>query len=103
MCNCRKELTAKLLENAKNQLPNSTGHSVEIEGFAFAITPKLGVIGRGYMPVTVTHTVKNKRTGIEKRKVEKVRLLASYCPFCGEKQSNENEPAEPAKETVCDN
>ncbi len=95
VCNCRKELTAKLLENTKKRLPDSTGHQVEIEGLAFAMTPKLGVIGRDYLPVTITHTVKNKRTGMEKRKVEKVKLLASYCPFCGEKQTIDDAPDQP--------
>jgi hypothetical protein len=88
MCNCRTELTAKLLENVKKQLPDSTGHEVEIGGYSFVFTDS-GITGRDCLPVTIKHFVTAKKTGIQKLKTEKTNLLASYCPFCGEKQAAE--------------
>lgn len=85
MCNCRTELTAKLLESVKKQRPDSTGHEVEIGGYAFTFTES-GITGRDCLPVTIKHFVTIKKTGEKKLRTETTNLMASYCPFCGEKQ-----------------
>jgi len=85
MCNCKSELEEEFLRTVKNQLPDSTGHYVEIGGYAFAMTNNLSVVSRQFLPVTIKHTVTNKKTGAQKQKVEKQKLLASFCMFCGKK------------------
>jgi len=84
MCNCKQDLEAKLLERAKEQYPDSTDHSVEIQGYAFAFMGNT-LISRQTLPLAIEHTVIVKKTGLTKRKTEKQKMLASYCMFCGEK------------------
>ncbi len=82
-------MEARFLAHVKEKLPESKNHFVEIEGYAFALTGDLGVVSRQFLPVTIKHTVTNKKTGAQKQKVEKQKLLASFCMFCGEKLAAE--------------
>lgn len=86
MCNCRQELEAKLLELAKEQLPESTGHSVEIEGYVFGLKGNT-IFSCQALTVAIKHTVTSKKTGFQKQKVEKQKMVARYCMFCGEKRA----------------
>lgn len=81
-CNCKSEIEAKFLEKVKTDLPESTNHGLEMTGYTLLIednTMKL----RGFMPVEIKHTVKNKKTGLDRVKKDKTSVLFTYCPFCG--------------------
>lgn len=84
MCNCKTELEAKLLERAKEQLPDSKNHSVEITGYVFAMGPN-EITLRQALPVIIKHTVTVKKTGEQKEKKIVSNVLARFCMFCGEK------------------
>lgn len=85
MCDCKTELEVKLLERVKEALPDSTNHSVEIEGYVFGISGN-SMFSCQAMTVAIKHTVTVKKTGLQKQKTEKQKMMASYCMFCGEKR-----------------
>lgn len=85
MCNCKTELEAKMLARAKEVLPESTDHNVEIDGYVFGLTNNNGVVQRQALTVVIKHTCKLKNGSI-KQKVEKQKIMATFCMFCGERQ-----------------
>lgn len=84
MCNCRKDIEAKLLEDIPTQLP--AGHqrlSVSLEGYALMFGE--GVMqSRQIMPIQVKYQAPTK-AGVMKDKKQTMNMAASYCMFCGEK------------------
>lgn len=89
-CDCRATFTEKFLERAKELYPDSKDHSVELKNYAFVFSEG-GMDLRGSIPVELTHTVTNKKTGVTRSKKEKTSLLFSYCPICGVKQNKAEE------------
>lgn len=97
-CDCKSTFTEKFLEQVKAKYPTSTGHSVEIENYAFVFNKQNnGMTLKGFMPVLIQHKIIVLKTGLSKVKKEKTSLLFSYCPFCGvdlrepEPKENNNE------------
>lgn len=88
MCNCKTEIEANLLEHVKQQLPESTGHHVEIGGYVLGFKGD-AMFSCQSLPVTIKHTVTMKKTGLPKQKVEKQNMMARYCMFCGEKRAED--------------
>ena len=84
-CDCKTNLTEKLLTRAKEQLPESKNHSVEMTGYAFVFTDTGSMDLKGCMTVEIKHTVTVKKTGLDRVKKDKTNLIFTYCPFCGER------------------
>ena len=82
-CNCKSDLEARLLERAKEQLPESKDHNVSMTGFAFVFNDANGMDQLGFMPVEIEHKVTVKKTGLERVKKQKTSFIFTYCPFCG--------------------
>ena len=81
-CNCKSEISEKFLERVKSERPDSTNHNLEMTAYTFLLEGNRMTL-RGFMPVSIEHTVKNKKTGLERVKKEKTSVLFTYCPFCG--------------------
>lgn len=94
-CNCKQTLTAKMLERAKEQLPDSKNHEVQMTNYTFVFgeneAGQSTIETRGFMPVEIKHTITVKKTGLDRVKKEKTSFLFTYCPFCGERYKKENE------------
>ncbi len=81
MCNCKKEMEARLLEKC-SQEPGED-HKIKLMGYGYILSDnKLEY--RPVMPIehTYMHTAKN---GNKKSKTDKISMVLSHCPFCGEK------------------
>lgn len=87
MCECRADIEAKLTKRHIEQNPSATEHSAHLMGYGFGITGDNKVLETISMPVEMRSTVIVKKTGIAKRKVDKLSMFFSYCPFCGEKRA----------------
>ena len=87
-CNCKTEISEKFLEKVKADLPESTNHSLEMTAYSFVLDGNRMEL-RGYMPVEIKHTVKNKKTGVDRVKKEKTSVLFTFCPFCGVRYKEE--------------
>ena len=83
MCNCKKELEAKLLDNFISKFPDVKEHSVELKGYCLGITDK-GLVLRSYMPYSYEADYPLKKGGYKHKKQEG-NFVFSYCPFCGGK------------------
>ncbi|WP_272995913.1 hypothetical protein, partial [Paraglaciecola chathamensis] len=87
-CECKQEIEARLLERAKEQLPNSLDHDVTLDGYSM-IFGNNSISMKASMPVTIKHKVLVKKTGNYKDKKDKTNLIFSFCPFCGEKANGD--------------
>jgi len=83
MCDCRKNLEAKLTERFKQMSPDATGHKVALQGYAICLGETLH--SRSFMPYKATAEFPLKKGGT-KVKSELGNMFFSHCPFCGEKQ-----------------
>lgn len=82
-CNCKSDLEARLLDRAKEQLPDSKNHEVRMTGYALVFNDTNGMDFLGSMPVEIQHTVVVKKTGCDRVKKDKTNFIFTYCPFCG--------------------
>ena len=87
MCECRADIEAKLTKLHLEQNPTATEHSAHLMGYGFGVTGDNKLVESIHMPVELRSTVAVKKTGIAKRKVVKLSMHFSYCPFCGEKRA----------------
>ena len=85
MCDCRNRIEAMLAERHAQQTPSARDHKAMLMGYGIKITKDLGMAESVSMPAELISTVTVKKTGAEKRKVDKINMLFSHCPFCGEK------------------
>ena len=83
MCECRADIEKRLVEHAQGKMPDARDVAAKLMGYGFVLGGALSV--RAFMPVELSHTTTIKKTGADKRKVEKMNMFFSYCPFCGEK------------------
>jgi len=80
MCDCRKDLETRLLEQFKSVAPEATGHEVSLKGYAFFFSSDVSIKGVMAAEKVAEFPLKN---GGFKRKIEKFSMVFSYCPFCG--------------------
>ena len=83
MCECYGEVTEKLKTRIAEQLPaGATGLDVQLQGYVF-------IFGD-----SVSHKASNnvraeymapKKAGGMKKVVQNMNMVASFCPFCGER------------------
>ena len=83
-CDCKTKIEAELLEKFKAKLPDAEDHSVELQGYGFAIVGSTMEL-RGYLPIAGGANHKPKTGAVWKWKKHKGMMAFSYCPFCGEK------------------
>lgn len=88
MCECRADIEKRLTDHYAPKLSESREVKAKLMGYAITIGARLGI--QPYMPVEVSHTVTVKKTGADKRKVEKVNMYFSHCPFCGVKLAKDD-------------
>lgn len=90
MCDCRKDLEARLLEDFRQRNPDATEHSATLNGYAFIFGSSVQMKGCMEVEYSARHAVK-KGDGY-KTKRTKSSMIFTFCPFCGERY-------EPAKAT----
>lgn len=94
-CNCKTDFTEKFLERAKEQLPDSKDHKVEMTGYTHVFgeneAGQTTLESRGFMPVEISHTVTVKKTQLDRVKKDKTSFIFTYCPFCGVKYVQEKD------------
>lgn len=84
MCECRKDIEEKLLARFIEKSPSASNHEVSLKGYAIVIGETLS--SRPFMPATLMADHPLKKGGL-KRKTEEIKMLFTYCPFCGTKQA----------------
>lgn len=83
MCNCYDETTQKLKERVSSQLPEgAAGLDLELQGYAFVFGA--GVSHKASHNVRIEYQAPKKSGGM-KKVVQNMNMIASFCPFCGEK------------------
>ena len=80
-CTCCDDVEKRVIDNYTERFPNSKDVSAKLLGYAFVLGGALGY--KPYMPIEISHTVVIKKSGIEKRKTEKLNMFFNFCPFCG--------------------
>ena len=85
MCDCRNRIETMLTQRHAQQTPQAKYHKAVLMGYGFKVTKDLGMAEAVFMPAELCSTVTVKKTGAEKRKVDKINMYFSHCPFCGEK------------------
>lgn len=96
MCDCKKDLEAKLTERYQAQEPTGRDHKVTLQGYGFALVGNTMQL-RGYLPYQTFARVQMKKGG-EKPKKTTGSMFFSFCPFCGEKVGAQT-PTQPADPT----
>lgn len=101
MCNCYDEMQAKLKSHyAVEAPPEHTDLEVDLGGYRFTIDDK----GLGHVAsfdATVRYLAPRKSGGMKKA-VHKTFLVATFCPFCGERYKPKVEtPAAAQQQSTC--
>ena len=82
MCDCKRNVEAKLLARAKEIYPDATEHEVKLTGYAFIFGKTVEL--KGCMSFEHSAEFPLKKGGL-KRKTEKTNMMFTFCPWCGEK------------------
>lgn len=82
MCKCKEDIERRVLEQFKEKHPAATCHEVEMSGYAIVFGRGGGLRPAARVDMTAKGVTKG---GNEKTLRDKVSVLATYCPFCGEK------------------
>jgi hypothetical protein len=80
-CDCRKDIEARLTERFKEGAPGASGHSVELQGYGFAIVGNVLMV-KPYMRYTAEAEFPLKKGGTKWKK-QTGTMVFSFCPFCG--------------------
>lgn len=86
MCNCRKDIEAKLLTRFKSTAPCATDHSASLTGYTLVLGA--AITEKGCMSIELTAKHPLKKGGV-KSKTDRSQMIFTYCPFCGEKYDKE--------------
>ena len=103
MCDCRNRIEAMLTEHHAQQTPSARDHKAVLMGYGIKITRDLGMAESVFMPAELRSTVTVKKTGAEKRKVDKINMHFSHCPFCGEKYPSNGTSSPAAQQSSATN
>lgn len=87
MCECKKEIEAKLLSRFKEQHPEGKDHELTLQGYSLIFGDEPYTCGYMVVEGTVKLPLKTKPT--MKSKKIKQNMMFTYCPFCGEKYEAE--------------
>jgi hypothetical protein len=79
MCECRKEIEAKLLDQFKAQAPEATGHTVSLDGYGWNLNTGGESQATRYEAIAVYPLKK----GGAKSKTIRGNMVFNFCPFCG--------------------
>lgn len=82
MCECKEDIERRVLEKFKHEHPDATGHEAEMGGYAIVFGKGGGLRPAARIDLTAKGLTK---TGKDKAIRSKVSMLATYCPYCGEK------------------
>ena len=83
-CSCREEVIANLKSRMAAKFPEAEITSVELNGYSVAMTNDRKAVMRLGTTADIQRLEKT-RAGSMRTKKNKVTILFSYCPFCGEK------------------
>lgn len=83
MCDCKKQIEAKLLEHFKANTPEAADHEIELEGYGLSLVDNKMTL-RPFAPYKARALFPLKKGGA-KRKVSTGFMGFSFCPYCGEK------------------
>lgn len=82
MCDCRSRIEEKLLNNFRAKSPEATDHRAKLTGYALIFGKEL--TEKGCMSIEYTAKFPLKKGGV-KEKAQKVSMIFTFCPFCGDK------------------
>lgn len=88
MCDCRAKTEERLLARFKEQSPEAADHRVSLTGYALIVTKDMGLVAKGCMPIKASAKFPIKKGGTKEKKIEQ-NMIFNFCPFCGEKYSEE--------------
>lgn len=89
ICECKENIEAKLLERFKEQSPEATEHSLELQGYGIYMTADR-LECKPYMPIEAQALYPLKKGGTKLKKT-KQNMVFNYCPFCGLKYKAKGE------------
>ncbi len=82
MCDCKTKYEEEIVKSAKEQLPDSTDHTAELQGYVLGIQKGTNdIVQRQAMQVVIKYTAHRKGVSRPKKLVQIV--MASFCMFCG--------------------
>lgn len=83
MCNCYSDTTERLKAHISKQLPEgSAGLDLEMQGYVFLFGE--GVSHKAAHNVRIEYMTPKKAGGM-KKVTKNMNMIATFCPFCGEK------------------
>lgn len=82
MCDCEKELRAKLLQKLEEMHPEAKDHYVNLPDYALVLGNPSRWVGKMRVDMMVVVPMR-KNSELYKSKKIKHSLFFSYCPFCG--------------------
>lgn len=82
MCECRKDIEARLLARFKEAAPEAADHKVDLQGYAFVFGEANALEMRPYMTYKAGATYPLKKGGT-KWKQQTGNMMFNFCPFCG--------------------
>ena len=82
MCDCRTRIDEKLLNKFRKDSPEATDHRAKLTGYALIFGET--VTEKGCMAIDYSAKFPLKKGGVKERS-QKMNMMFTYCPFCGEK------------------
>lgn len=82
MCDCKKDIEAKLLALFKEKAPEAQDHEARLTGYAIVFGASVQLLP--FMPIELEASYLVRKTGAWKTKKTQQNMMFSYCPFCGE-------------------
>jgi len=83
MCECKKDIEAKLLERFKQHTPEAKDHDVELKGYGVSIS-NLDLKLCAFMPIEYIAKYPMKGGVLHKERKTKSTMHFNFFPFCGE-------------------
>ena len=83
MCDCKTKIEEKVKARIAEQHPEATEVLVSLTGYAFVFSDS-PVRLKPSAPIEVSYSVPKKSGDGMKKVKDKMSMVASYCPYCGE-------------------
>lgn len=81
-CKCKTDIEAKLTERFTVNKPEATDHSVELQGYGFAVVGNTMEV-KPFMNYKAIAAFPHKRGSGETYRSKTGMMSFSFCPFCG--------------------